>query len=345
MKSSKVVYGEESIYPGYFNCLKKQDVITAKVSDHHPVIHDGVLFWNIMMQGKLRNGRTGTKYNNGLAIIETDEDYINRLVKVGNVIAEIMHVHPSIDVINICEGPIQPVPIDIFLGVLKQYHSMNKFFIKSVVKDSFHKPHVNGFPNWGLFMLANQKYKVNEIKCDFLHHSGIFNKLANRFQIWELENDMGKCKYIGLAHFPFGGDEYIAEKYNLSHDGKIYCQLVRDLINDYSDEEFILSADFNLNPYLISEFNDRALDRIANNNSILFSAEETFDAVTVDGVLLSRLEKQKFYSSGFHFGLFTKLATEDSFVKASINENVIQNRHNNSHSQTAYDKLFGLVPR
>lgn len=74
----------------YFKCLKGKDVITEKVSDHRPIIHDGVLFWNVMMQGKLRNGRTGISYNNGLGIIETDEHYINRLKKIADVIAEII---------------------------------------------------------------------------------------------------------------------------------------------------------------------------------------------------------------------------------------------------------------
>ena len=32
-----------------FACLNGNDVISGKVSDHHPVIHDGVFFWNIMI--------------------------------------------------------------------------------------------------------------------------------------------------------------------------------------------------------------------------------------------------------------------------------------------------------
>lgn len=48
-------------------CLNRNDVITAQVSDHQPLIYNGVLFWNIMMQGKKRaNG----DYNNGFGTNE-----------------------------------------------------------------------------------------------------------------------------------------------------------------------------------------------------------------------------------------------------------------------------------
>lgn len=316
---------EASIKPGYFGCLKGQDVITAKVSDHHPIIHDGVLFWNVMMQGRRRSGHAGASYNNGFGIIESDETYIRRLIKVANVIAEIMSTHPSLEVINLCEGPIQPLHRDTLLHSLKKHHSMRKFFREGADEGIFHKPNVEGFQDWGLLMLADKKYKVNKVKCDFIDRSIIFNKLANRFQIWELTNDKGPRKYIGLGHFPFGGDERITEKNNLSVYGNRYCHLLRKLMRDYADEQFILCADFNFNPYLISEWKDRAMDKIANNNSILLTAEEKsnkviIDTVTVDGILLSGLEKQRYSSARFNFNLFSRLLNEDVLVQASIKE-------------------------
>lgn len=334
----------------YFKCLNGKDVIAAKVSDHHPIIHDGVLFWNIMMQGKARIGRTKTSYNNGFGFIESDERYINRLVKIADVLAETMYHNPSINVISLCEGPIQPLHIDILIHSLKKHLSMNKFFLKSVEKDDFYKPNIEGFANWGLLMLADHKYKISAVKCEFMDHSTIFNKLANRFQIWELINHLGVSKYVALGHFPFGGDERITEKQKLSAHGNMYCSLVRNVMNHYSNDEFILCADFNLNPNLISECNDRALDLIANNNSIIQTTAERsnemiIDAVTVDGILLSTREKQKYHSSRFNFGLFTRLDTENNMCQSNIKDLIIHNRHENPNSQRIYDKQYGVALR
>ena len=343
--SRRTSFNEEPIQHEYFRCLNRNNVITAKVSDHHPIIHDGILFWNIMMQGKLRNGRAGTGYNNAFGIIETDKDYISRLVKVADVIAEIMYLYPSIDAISICEGPIQSSHINALLQALKKYDSLGKFFTNSDVEDIFHKPNVEGFPNWGLLMLADKKYKVNDAAYDFTAHSAIFSKLANRLQIWELTNDREKSKYIALGHFPFGGNEYVTEKQNLSVYANMYCNLVRDMMKHYSDEQFILCADFNFNPYLISEWKDRIIDCIPNNNSILITSgkEDKLDAVTVDGILLSRIEKQKYCGTRSNFGLFTRIEKEDSVARSNIKDHLIQYRHKSSDLQREYDKRFGLV--
>ncbi len=346
--SGKTCSSGESINPGYFKCLKGEDVITAKVSDHHPIVHDGVLFWNVMMQGKLRNGRMGTSYNNGFGIVETDEHYINRLKKVAEVIAEIIYLYPSIEAISLCEGPIQPLHIDTLIDSFRSHHSMDRFFINSVVKDIFHKPNTEGFPNWGLLMLADKKYHVNDVVCDFMNNGIIFSKLANRFHIWQLTNEKGESKYIGLGHFPFGGDERITEKRKISFYGNLYCNLVSDVISHYADEQFIFCADFNLNPYLISEWKDRAMDMITNNNSILLTTENKsniMDAVTVDGVLLSKLEKQRYYSSRSNFGLFARLESEDNLAQSSIKNYLIQNRHQRSGLKRKYDEQFDLVLR
>jgi hypothetical protein len=271
----KVFPSEEHTNPGYFKCLEGRDVITAKVSDHHPIIYDGVLFWNIMMQCKKRNGRTGISFNNGFGIIENDENYIIRLIKAADVIAEIMCLYPSIDIIN---------------------------------------------------------------------------KLANRLQIWQLTNNKGKSKYFALGHFPFGGDEKTTENQKLSVPGNMYCNLVSEVMNNYSNEQFILCADFNLNPYLISKWKDRAMDLIINNNSILLTTEErtnkaAIEAVTVDGILLSGGEKQRYHSARFNFSLFATLKNEDRLFQSSIKDFLIQNRHESSKVQRAYDEQYGLVLR
>lgn len=218
--------------------------------------------------------------------------------------------------------------------------------MNNVVKDIFHKPNTEGYPNCGLLMLADKKYTVNDIACDFLDHEIIFSKLANRFQIWKFTNSKGESKYLGLGHFPFGGDERITEKRKISAYGNLYCNLVSDVINHYSDEQFILCADFNLNPYLISEWKDREMDMIINNNSILLTTEDKsniIETVTVDGVLLSKLEKQRCYSSRLNFGLFARL--EDGLIQSSIKKYLMQNHNKSTDLQKAYDEQFGLVLR
>lgn len=161
------------------------DVITANISDHQPLLHQDVLFWNVMMQGKKRQGRTGVNYNNGFALIETDEQYIERLYKIAEVIADIIYRHPSIFVISLCEGPIQPLHVSALLQSFKNYRCMNKFFTDTV-EYALHQPCLAGYPRWGLLNLVDKRYQVNEVACDFIEHPMLFAKLANRFQLWQL---------------------------------------------------------------------------------------------------------------------------------------------------------------
>ena len=84
----------------------------------------------------------------------------------------------------------------------------------------------------------------------------------------------------------------------------------------HADEHFTLCADFNFNPYLISHVNDRYIDQIPVNNSILFMPEErtaaTIKNVTVDGILLSKLAKQSSY--GMNANVFFRLRLERKLV-------------------------------
>ena len=255
---------------GCFKCLNDKDVLTAKVSDHHPVIHDETLFWNVMMQGRLRGG-SKTEYNNAFSIIETEEDYLSRLQKVAEVIAEIIKAYPVIEAIALCEGPNKPLYIDTLLNALKRHQSMKKFFKDSVIEDNFHKPNLQGANDWGLLMLADKKYQVMQVAFDFMNSDQIFKKLANRFQIWQLTDNRGEARYLALGHFPFGGagDAYKTNIQHLSKDGKAFCQLVREVMAAYSEEKFVLCADFNINPYLISEWQDREKDMVAQDNRVL----------------------------------------------------------------------------
>jgi hypothetical protein len=296
-----------------FFCLGGNDVITGQVSDHHPVIHDGVFFWNIMMQCNKRAG--GPNFNNGFGLIESDKSYIARLRLVAEVIAEAVHRDPSIEAITLCEGPIKPEHTKVLSKALMKFSSMARFMVEGM----FHKPDAPG-QNWGLLMLADKRYAVSKVR-----HSALEDhpKLTNRFQLWKLAQ-AGIEKYIALAHFPFAGDEHKTEKMSLSSLGQTYCNLINALMKGYRHDSLVFCADFNFNPYLISQWQDRALDRISHNNSILLTVDEASHretkTVTVDGVLLSDGEKQKYHSSRLEVGLFRHLRSEYRFFQQALRD-------------------------
>lgn len=322
---TKLFQQKEPANPNSFYCLEGKDVITAQVSDHHPVIHNGILFWNIMMQGKLRKRDEIISYNNGFGIVETDDKYIARLKKIARVVAEISYRYPTIVAINLCEGPIAEQHVNAFLDTLYQFKSMQRFFSNNKISENLYKPTINGMPNWGLMMLVETDYKVSEIPLITNYNSTVFHKLANRFQLWQLSKN-GKEQYLALAHFPFGGNEYVTKRKNLSNDGIIYSHLINDLMKKYVNEHLIFCADFNFNPYLISKWKDRILDQITHNNSILLTqqsknGEFKQTAVTVDGILMSIKEKQRYYSLRFNPGLFNRLIKEND-----LGDTVIKNK-------------------
>lgn len=323
----------EAINPGCFRCLDGKDVITSRVSDHHPIIHNGALFWNVMMQGKIRTGRGAISYNNGFGMVENDEDYLSRLKKIANVIAEIVYRNPAIEIIGLCEGPIDRPPVGLcegpiepsfvksFLSSLRNFDCMERFF----KNDQFYQPNVAKHNNWGLLMLTDKNNIVSEVNCDLLMNPSIASKLANRFQLWRLTRDK-EDSYFALAHFPFGGDEYVVEASDLSGSAQAYCGLINHLFNRYANERFVFCADFNFNPYLIKQWNDRVLDQIMHHNSILINTEEkatkhSLKTVTVDGILLSTKEKQILHSSlQSRSRLFGKLKNEYRLFKSSFNK-------------------------
>ncbi len=317
---------KEEMNPGSFVCLHGNDVITAKVSDHHPIIHNGILFWNVMMQGRMRNREGGISYNNGFGIVENEKQYLSRLVKIAYVIAEIVYRNPSIETIGLCEGPIEPLHVNILLSSLKHFKCMRRFF----KNNAFYKPNVERHLNWGLLMLTDKNNQVSEVKCSVLKNSNKFSKLANRFQLWRLTRDK-KDSYIALAHFPFGGDEYVTEATALSGSANEYCELISHLLKKYSNENFVFCADFNFNPYLINQWKDRILDQVTHNNSILI-AEKRVNTVTVDGILLSVKEKQKRYAFlQPSMRLFERLKNEYCFFKTCVDK-ILNEKLNSSFS-------------
>jgi hypothetical protein len=329
----------------YFASLKGKDVISARVSDHHPVIHDGVLFWNIMMQGKKRTGVLGDSYNNGFGLIETDKIYRDRLIRVGAVIAEIVYRCPSIKAITLCEGPIKAEHSQLLVKTLRRFHWMQKFFKGTQKKAGFYQPNNPEAANWGLLMLADQKYTVENESNQIIENCSVSKKLANRLHIWQLSYG-DKKKFLALGHFPFGGNESCTEQEKMTTDGKIYCDLITHLLNQYEQETFIFCADFNFNPHLISRWQDRENDKIAPHNSVLLLTEAHHNpaktmSVTVDGILLSAKEKQK----KFYFKEMGRFILSSGFYKnlSTLKEKMLPEAHRKEDLETTDDKIYGLI--
>ncbi len=295
-------------------CLDGKDVIKSKVSDHHPVVHDNVLFWNIMMKGDFRRGR----YNNGFNIIENDAEYTARLQKVAYVIAEIVLSQPNIYAIGLCEGPIRKIDLKNFFGCLKQFPWMTRL----TSSNGFYRPEIESKDHWGLLLLTDNHYKVNKISSSLLENFELFDVLANRFQIWELTAEKQGKKYLSLAHFPFSKDEQKTVKSELSTTGDKYCQLTASILKTYSEMFMVFCADFNINPFLITEYQHRYLDKIPANNSIISGSDLDFEirSTTVDGILLSRQAKQNSYSFAPHTGLFSQLTRERGLLQKPNHE-------------------------
>lgn len=127
-------------------------------------------------------------------------------------------------------------------------------FAQCLMNDMIHKPAAIG-QNWGLLMLADSRFAVTKVSYDSIENHP---KLANRFQLWKLEQ-ANEAKYLALAHFPFAGDESKTEKMRLSVPGQEYCGLINTLMEHYNHDSLIFCADFNFNPYLISQWQDRGL--------------------------------------------------------------------------------------
>lgn len=95
-----------------------------------------------MMQCNTRGG--GSSFNNGFGLVESDADYIARLVKVADVIAEAVYRDPSIEVISLCEGPIKPEHVEVLFHALMKFPWLARF----MMEDMFHKPASRG-QHWG----------------------------------------------------------------------------------------------------------------------------------------------------------------------------------------------------
>ncbi len=294
-------------------CLKGMNVIDAQISDHNPVVYHNLLFWNVMMQAK----QTARGYNNGFKISEDSKQYLQRLTKVAAIIAEIVYLNSHIQVIGLCEGPIEPMHVKHLFTELKKFSWLDRL----LQNHDFHRPSYSTGNNWGLLMLSDSRYKISKLfHEDQLQSVNMLEKLANRFQAWELEGKNSKKIYFALAHLPFSGDELKNTYTELSENGKKYCYLVNMLLQTYSNNTMVFCGDYNINPALIRK--NSQFDAIPIGNSILSEAKSSTKlTVTVDGILLSDSEKQRKYTRLPITDLFGKLKQEWSLAQVQLKQN------------------------
>jgi hypothetical protein len=304
-----------------YKCLSHNDVISARVSDHHPVVHHQTLFWNIQKQGNhsLKNG-----FNNGIGLIENEQHYLDRLKKIAAVVAEIAANNPEIEVLSFCEGPVVGNHVKLFQDELKKYPSLQKFNELAQVTN-------HGKDNWGLLMMvkANLKVKKEPMRAQQL--------LGNRFQLWKLTKGTVD-KYFALSHLPYGeGNENAESRDLLSPRCLEYYRFIEELLTQYQNKELVVASDFNFNPNLLLK--SCRFDQIPVNNSVLLNVKNEVGfrkAVTVDGILLSKMAKQKAFN-------FTQQSLKCLLWKPSV-KYLEKHRHHNAAIQVLYDKQRGLIP-
>lgn len=313
------------------------DVIVEKISDHRPLVHHDILFWNIM---KKTCGN-----DNGFGMFEnSDNVYQKRLMWIACVLASIIYQQPNIHVIGICEGPIQFNDQMIFLKTLLHFPWMQKFSNKLYQP---HKPTHSKAPEWGLFLLADKKFQVTKINTPSTP-----SILINRFQLFCLTHQT-KTQYIAITHFPLISDALRreAKKLNLKEDARVnalqtdakklnpnghyFSNFINHYLHEYQNQEFYCCGDFNLNPYLINS--SRYLDRVPTHNSVMqINAAEKF--CTVDGILLSAQAKQ------MRFRFFPNLKKEHELSLIADLEkrpkNPIKNPLTKSHALNVFQKSW-----
>jgi hypothetical protein len=277
---TKMMESKEPVEPVTHQLLKDRDVIAEQISDHRPVVHNKALFWNVMMRGGMLRNKSG--YNNAFKLDESEADYLKRLAKVAHVIAEIIYFQPDIEKIGLCEGPIESSHVKFFLKSLHQFVWMQKYL------KNFYKPNLSS-DNYGLLLLTDKKYHVSEIDG----FNNTFPELNNRMQLWKLTHG-STTEYFALAHLPIGKDVYLTQRDLLSGKSLQYGELIASILNHYESESLTFCADVNMIPFLISEYQDRVLDRIPMHNSVMHTSIGETPA-TVDVIALSKLEKQKNY--------------------------------------------------
>jgi hypothetical protein len=240
-------------------------VLNEKISDHKPLVKNGIVSWNIMMQGK----KTRHGYNNAFKLQESQDQYQQRLAAVVNVLSQIV-ARDDAAVIALQEAPISPEDVQFFSDQFKQYPSLSRY-LKTLKDEALVTP-------WGIMTLvdANQ-YQYSRLLSVWSGELSVFNQRAQQLRIKPHHSSEGSARQIVNAHMP----------YRESHNNSRYVRdvLMRILYVSTASilpDRVTLAADFNVDPTLLG-YNHACVFSKKENNLHLNDAgnqyHESVDAI------------------------------------------------------------------
>lgn len=218
--------------PVILQSLGFQTPIKALASDHQLCISGGVLFFNMMMQGRYNEKKF--RFNNGFALFENKTSYHRRLRTIARVLAEVSANNSHIYAIGLAEAPIKEQDIKVFISACREYPSLNRFR-ETMTMDAF--------TSWGIasFFDSNQF----EIKRLDVVSATNFDSLKNRFQITEIvEKHTKQLLRVCTLHLPYD----LAKSENKEPLIKFIDSLF-DSINPT-----IVMGDFNIDPACLKKY-------------------------------------------------------------------------------------------
>lgn len=210
--------------------LGEQTTIESQVSDHQLLISGGVLFFNMMMQGRYNAEKN--RYNNGFALVESRERYQSRIVKTVRVLAEALYTNPQIFAIGLAEAPIQEEDIALFRQEASFYPSLSRF-LDTITQESFTNMGIANFFDTESFLVVRE--------C--IDYRSVQPSLRERFQRSELTNlETGESFSLVTLHLPYD----LAK----SEDSQPLINFVAELFA--SGQPTMVMGDFNIDPDVIA---------------------------------------------------------------------------------------------
>lgn len=251
--------------------LSNQTPIEAKASDHNMLINNGILFYNMMMQGRWNNDKKS--YNNGFGFEETDADYQKRIALTVKLLAEACTLNPMIFAIGLAEAPVKLADIQLFIKETQNYPSLKKFSSTLTTE---------AFTSWGIAtFIDTQQFTVTQQQSPEKN----LPSLKDRIQAFLLQpNDGGQNLYLVNLHLPYD----IAK----SKDNRVLMNFARQLFQSQHDQPVIVMGDFNIHPHIIANKACNVTAYVQNNNNLILNCDKKgkitgAECETVDGILHS----------------------------------------------------------
>lgn len=253
-----------------FSVLSGKTPIQAKISDHNILINGDTLFFNIMMQARWNKEKR--RFNNGFALIETQEDYQSRLIIIAQVLAEAVALNPQVEIIGLVEAPIKLEDIDVFISAIRKLPSLQRFS---------ENIHINNFTKMGVVTLISiENFIINQEEIALEKN---FTCLKDRIQCFKLlDKKNGTIKKLFNLHLPYD----IAK----SKEDFILIQFSKKLFQFQLNFEILVMGDFNIHPSIIVNQLNGVSSYIQQKNNLLIKSNANqeiidFELDTVDGIL------------------------------------------------------------